>query len=77
MTWGEEGKPRFFHFFQAVTRAEHEAGAALVRAWLDATKVDWRAARDLLGRRSPNRWGARPPEAPQGPSGLTVHVHME
>jgi hypothetical protein len=71
---------RLHIIFQAVTCVEHEAEAVLVRTWLDATKVDWRAARDLLGRRFSDRWAARPPEAPTGsiriigphPYGVTV-----
>jgi hypothetical protein len=77
MIWGEEGKPRFFHFFQAVTRAEHEAEAELVQTWRAATNADWRAARDLLARRFPDRWGGKPPDAQAGSSGLNIHIHME
>lgn len=45
-------------FLQEVTRAEHSAEVAAVTAWREAFGTDWRAARDYLVRRRPDRWAA-------------------
>jgi len=63
--------------FQVVTRAETEAEATLVRTWSEAAKIDWRAARDMLARRFPERWAqSRHPDV-QGGTGFSIHIHLE
>jgi hypothetical protein len=50
---------RYREFRESVTRAEAKAEALLVGAWQAAAfgpDGDWRAARDLLARRAPERW---------------------
>jgi hypothetical protein len=49
--------PVYAQFADALARAEAESEAALVRHWYVAAASDWRAARDLLARRFPERWG--------------------
>ena len=56
MARGEAGRRRYFHFFQAVIRAEIEVEAALVRTWSYAARIDCRAAGDMPTRRFPERW---------------------
>jgi hypothetical protein len=75
MTWGEAGRRPYFQFFQAVTRAETEAEARLVRIWSEAAESDWRASRDMLARRFPERWGRQAEMAPQG-KGLSIVLHL-
>lgn len=49
---------RCVELLEAVTQADTEAEAAAVVAWRSAFNEDWRAARDYLVRRHPNRWAA-------------------
>lgn len=49
---------RYLHFLHEVTRAETSAEVAAVVAWRGAFDTDWRAARDYLVRRRPDRWAA-------------------
>jgi hypothetical protein len=46
----------YLDFLEEVTRAQTAAEVAAVRAWRSAFADDWRAARDYLGRTSPERW---------------------
>jgi len=63
LNWLERGKReksgKFFEFFEAVTRAEAEAERKIVKMWIEAIPEDWRAARDFLERRYPDRWGKK------------------
>lgn len=60
MERGEQAKSgEFFQFFHEVTRAEAEAEVRLVAQWQAQAGQDWRAARDLLARRHPERWAGR------------------
>jgi hypothetical protein len=49
---------RYLQFLHRVTRAETSAEVAAVTAWRGAFGTDWRAARDYLVRRRPDRWAA-------------------
>ncbi len=49
---------RYLQFLHRVTRAETSAEVAAVTAWRGAFADDWRAARDYLVRRRPDRWAA-------------------
>jgi len=56
---GEENIPEWEHyreFRESVTRAQTEAEETLVKRWAKHAITDWRAARDLLARRHPERW---------------------
>lgn len=50
---------RYRAFLAAVTAAETVGEVAAVGAWRKAFDTDWRAARDYLVRRQPDRWAAR------------------
>lgn len=50
---------RYLAFLEAVTQAETVAEVAAVTQWRAAFVHDWRAARDYLVRRQPDRWAAR------------------
>jgi hypothetical protein len=77
MTWGEAGRSRYLQFFHAVTRAETEAEATLVQAWNAAGKIDWRAARDMLARRFPERWAQSKQPDIQGGTSFQINIHLE
>lgn len=49
---------RYLDFLDAVTRADTEAEVTAATAWRAAFTSDWRAARDYLVRRHPDRWAA-------------------
>jgi transposase len=60
MISGEKQKKGPFRaFWEAVRKAEAEAEVLLVLQWQAKTPEDWRAARDLLARRFPDRWGPK------------------
>lgn len=60
----ERGEPvtaedeRYLRFLEAVTRADTVAEVHAATAWRAAFREDWRAARDYLVRRHPERWAA-------------------
>jgi len=59
--WLDLGKQRkgarYVAFAEAVERAENDMELALVAFWRKAAMKDWKAARGLLERRFPDRWG--------------------
>ena len=60
MIKGEKAKSgKYREFFEAVTRAEHEAEVRMVAQWQKHMPEDYRAIRDFLERRYPERWGKR------------------
>lgn len=60
MQKGETAKSgKFREFFEAVTRAEYEAEVRMVAQWQKHMPEDYRAIRDFLERRYPERWGRR------------------
>lgn len=59
LLWAEpEGSP-YLQFLEAIRQAEAEAETHLVEVWREQTPQDWKAARDLLARRFPQRWSER------------------
>jgi transposase len=60
MQKGEVAKSgKFREFFEAITRAEYEAEVRMVAQWQKHMPEDYRAIRDFLERRYPDRWGRR------------------
>lgn len=73
---GDDARKPYSDFVEAVTRAEADCEATIVRYWQSAMKDDWRAARDYLARRHPERWKSTERRehtgADGGPIGLAV-----
>jgi hypothetical protein len=64
-------------FAAALEQAELDCESALVKKWHDAAPDDWRAARDLLARRFPDRWGRAVEEMPpQQGAGFSITLHL-
>jgi len=60
MIKGEKAKSgKYREFFEAVTRAEYEAEVRMVAQWQKHMPEDYRAIRDFLERRHPERWGQK------------------
>ena len=60
MQKGEAAKSgKYREFFEAVTRAEYEAEVRMVAQWQKHMPEDYRAIRDFLERRYPERWGRK------------------
>ena len=60
MQKGEKAKSgKFFDFFDAVTKAQADAEVFLVANWKKHVPEDWRAAKEMLARRFPERWGPK------------------
>lgn len=75
MQRGEQAKSgKYFEFFEAVTRAEYEAEARMVEMWQAQMPEDWRAARDFLARRYPERWLNRERLEHSGPDGGAIEI---
>lgn len=53
---GNNGEEPYADFARQLAAAELAAETTLVKIWHDAAPEDWRAARDLLARRFPERW---------------------
>jgi hypothetical protein len=74
---GAAGEEPYAAFLAELQQAELDCESALVKKWHDAAPDDWRAARDLLARRFPDRWGREVEEMPPnyGP-GLMLVLHL-
>jgi hypothetical protein len=48
----------FVQFFKAVKKAEAEKEAELIDEWSEQTPRTWKAAKEFLACRFPERWGA-------------------
>lgn len=78
MERGEQAKTgQYFEFFEAVTRAEAEAEARMVALWQAQIPQDWRAARDFLARRYPERWAGRERIEHTGEGGGPIEVDFD
>jgi len=49
----------YYKYFLAIERAKAEAEDIIVEAWTDQIPEDWRAAKEFLARRYPERWGSK------------------
>ena len=60
MVRGEKAKSgKYREFVEAITRAEYEAEVRIVAQWQKHMPEDYRAIRDFLERRYPDRWGRK------------------
>lgn len=60
MIKGENAKSgKYREFFEAITRAETVAEVRMVAQWQQHMPEDYRAIRDFLERRFPDRWGRK------------------
>lgn len=60
MKRGEKaGKGVFFDFFKAIQKAQADSEVSIVANWKKQIPEDWKAARDFLARRFPERWGPK------------------
>ncbi|MFY9134057.1 MAG: hypothetical protein WBL79_02815 [Bacillota bacterium] len=60
MIKGENAKSGTYReFFEAITRAETVAEVRMVAQWQQHMPEDYRAIRDFLERRFPERWGRK------------------
>jgi transposase len=60
MIRGEKAKSgKYKQFFEAIIRAEQEAEVRMVAQWQKHMPEDYRAIRDFLERRHPERWGRK------------------
>ena len=75
---GAAGEEPFATFLLELQQAELDCESALVKKWHDAAPDDWRAARDLLARRFPDRWGREVDETPslEGRVGISIVLHL-
>lgn len=80
MIKGENAKSgKYREFFEAITRAETVAEVRMVAQWQQHMPEDYRAIRDFLERRFPERWGRKDKVQQEisGPNGQPVEVEME
>jgi hypothetical protein len=72
-TVDEEFRPYVWLVLE-LRKAEAHSEVELVTLWRSAAKDDWRAARDLLGRRHPQRWKERVGSEVSGANGGPVQL---
>lgn len=78
MERGEEAKTgQYREFREEVLRAESEAEARMVAQWQAQIPQDWRAARDFLARRYPNRWAGREKVEHMGEGGGPIELDFD
>ncbi|MEN8133243.1 MAG: hypothetical protein ABFS45_24320 [Pseudomonadota bacterium] len=69
--WLERGEAstrgQFREFWEAVRGAEYEAELSALRHWQAAMPKDWRACKEFLERRFPERWSLRQDRAGEQP----------
>lgn len=63
----------YVEFFRAVKKADTQAEVRAITYWQAAIKDDWRAAREFLARRYPDRWSPRIELT--GADGKPIEVH--
>jgi hypothetical protein len=82
---GEQGLEPYAGFVKAFEKAELEAEATLTKIWKDAAPEDWRAAKEFLAKRFPERWSdyasRRAVLGPEGVdinfgSGLSIQINL-
>ena len=71
----EDADIELVNFLNVISKAESEAEATLVSHWLTKTRGDWRAAKEYLARRWPDRWGPLERHVHSGPGGGPIPVH--
>jgi hypothetical protein len=80
---GETGEQPYADFLTAYEQAELECEEYLLKLWKNAAPDDWRAAKELLAKRFPERWSDAATRAACGEGvihanlggGLKVHIH--
>lgn len=80
MIKGENAKSGTYReFFEAITRAETVAEVRMVAQWQQHMPEDYRAIRDFLERRFPDRWGRKDKVQQEisGPGGGAVRAEVE
>ena len=70
----EGAEPELVEFLERIRRAETEAEARFAAQWISKTADDWRASRDYLARRWPERWASRDRIEMTGPHGGAIPV---
>ena len=65
----EDADPDLINFLHTIAQAESQAEVTLINKWLNKTKGDWRAAKEYLARRWPERWAERKQLEHIGPGG--------
>lgn len=77
MDKGEKAKSgEYLEFFDEVTRAQAEAETRMVTLWQRQIPEDWKAARDFLARRFPERWAPREKKEITGKDGGAIEVDI-
>lgn len=67
---------KYRDFYEAITRAEQTAEVRMVAQWQQHMPMDYRAIRDFLERRFPQRWGKKlGVDMNQEVQGQVVHTH--
>jgi len=54
-----ESADPYLKYYLHIERAKAESEQHAVKTWTDKLPEDWRAARDFLARRFPDRWGKK------------------
>lgn len=74
MRWLASDRQPYRDFRDAVIAAEAEAEVRMVAQWQAQIPEDWRAARDFLARRHPDRWGPLEKREVTGAGGKPIAI---
>ena len=67
----------YVEFYKAVKQAEAEAEIKVVARWWESMKDDWRACRDFLARRFPERWAPKVRQEVTGAEGKPLEMSIK
>lgn len=67
----------FFDFFHAVKEAEAKAETSIVASWKSKIPKDYKAARDFLARRFPQRWAGKNTVEHTGKGGKPIQGNVK
>jgi hypothetical protein len=80
---GARGEQPYADFAEAYRGAEIKVEATLVEVWKDAAPGDWRAAKEFLARRYPQRWSDQADQAANldgagrlAAAGFVINIHL-
>lgn len=76
MTRGKEGKVGFEEFYKRVTQAQAEHESRLVDLWQNHFDKDYKAIRDFMARRYPNRWSEKSRVEHTGENGGPIKIDV-
>ena len=78
-TWMEKGRSsksgEYRVLFDEIEKAQASAEVRMVAQWQQQVPNDWRAAKEFLARRFPDKWSSLEKQEISGPQGAPIKVY--